>query len=475
MSRGELVETPVLARMMVLVVALLLLALPRSAETAEADATSPLAALVLEAQAGNARLKAAWSRVDAALEKIPQERSLQDPRITFGWFITPVETRVGPQVARLGLTQTLPWIGKLIAKGDRAALEAEAEKARFDALRLVIVYDVKRLWYELAALEAAAETAREAEALLEHLEGVVNARYVAGMAPQADLLALQSERDLMRDRISTLRARRAPLVVALNAALHRAPEAALQDQPDIPLFSLEMTEAALRERLDTVSPQLKVFAQILAREKTGETLARMDYIPDVTLGIETVITNPWDVYRGVDNSGNVMASPSPPPGDSGKDAWVASVSFNLPIFYEKRQAAIREARARQLAAIKDREGLRDRLAADLSLARFNLEDAVRKVALYQEALIPRTVQAFGAALSAYQAGTGRYAELILAQRSLLEMELNAIQAMAAQAQRLAEIESLVGEEVPVTVHGSLQAMRAAWNTGAQQAGREGGQ
>lgn len=426
-----------------------------------AGAMASLDGLTREAVENNPRLKAAWARVEAALDKIPQERSLQDPRVSLGWFAVPAETRVGPQVARLGLTQTIPWIGKLIARGDRAALEAEAEKARYDALRLTIVYDVKRLWYELAALEEAVVVAREAEVLLEHLEGVIHARYVAAMAPMADLLAVQSERDLLRDRIRTLEARRAPVLASLNAALHRPMEMALAATPDIPLFTLALDEAALVARLEAQSPQLKVFEHLLERERKGETLARLDYIPDFTFGIETTITNHWDVYRGVDSKGQWMF-PTPPPGDSGKDPVVLSLSFTLPIFNERRQAATREARARQLAAIKDRDGLRDRLAADLSMASFNLDDAARKAALYQDALIPRAVQAFGAAIGAYQAGTGRYAELIMAQRSLLELELSAVQALAAQGQRLAEIESLVGEDLPVTPApgGTLRRVRA---------------
>ncbi|AGW12727.1 putative outer membrane efflux protein [Megalodesulfovibrio gigas DSM 1382 = ATCC 19364] len=438
----------------------------RSAQSAQSsqasqDSQAALESLVQHAMANNPRLKAAWSRVEAALEKVPQERSLQDPRLSLGWFAVPAETRVGPQVARLGLTQTIPWIGKLIARGDRAALEAEAEKARFDALRLTITYDVKRVWYELAALEEAVRVAREAGILLEHLEGVIHARYVAGMAPMADLLAVQSERDLLGDRVRTLEARRGPTLASLNAALHRPLEMALPATPDIPLFTLDLQEAALVERLEAMSPQLKVFEHLLERERKGETLARLDYIPDFTLGIETTITNQWDVYRGVDSTGQWMF-PAPPPGDSGKDPVVLSLSFTLPIFNERRQAATREARARQLAAINDRDGLRDRLAADLVMARFNLDDAARKTALYREALLPRAVQGFGAAIGAYQAGTGRYAELIMAQRSLLELELNAVQALAAQGQRLAEIESLVGEDLPVTPApgGSLRQARA---------------
>jgi outer membrane protein TolC len=47
----------------------------------------------------NPELKASFNEYMAALEKVPQVKSLPDPRFAFGYFIQPVETRVGPQQA----------------------------------------------------------------------------------------------------------------------------------------------------------------------------------------------------------------------------------------------------------------------------------------------------------------------------------------------------------------------------------------
>ena len=44
----------------------------------------------------NPELEAAFNRWKAALEAVPQARSLPDPKFNYGYFIREVETRVGP-------------------------------------------------------------------------------------------------------------------------------------------------------------------------------------------------------------------------------------------------------------------------------------------------------------------------------------------------------------------------------------------
>jgi len=84
----------------------------------------------------NPGLKAAFLRWKAALEKIPEVKSLPDPRFTYGYFIRNVETRVGPQRHKFGLAQTFPWFGKLKLKGNAAWETARAEKERYEAAKL---------------------------------------------------------------------------------------------------------------------------------------------------------------------------------------------------------------------------------------------------------------------------------------------------------------------------------------------------
>ena len=86
----------------------------------------------------NPSLEAAFNRWKAALEKVPQVNSLPDPRFSYTYFITEIETRVGPQRQKLSLSQTFPWFGKLDLRGDAAA--AEAVRCQYEQEKLKLFF-----------------------------------------------------------------------------------------------------------------------------------------------------------------------------------------------------------------------------------------------------------------------------------------------------------------------------------------------
>ncbi len=80
----------------------------------------------------NAGLKAKFNQYMAALERVPQVKALPDPSIAFGYFIQPVETRVGPQRFKISVTQMFPWFGTLKSKENVAVQSAKAKYEAFE-------------------------------------------------------------------------------------------------------------------------------------------------------------------------------------------------------------------------------------------------------------------------------------------------------------------------------------------------------
>ena len=68
------------------------------------------------ARENNLELKGLENEYLAALERAPQVSELPDPEAGIGAFPFPVETRLGPQIARLSVTQMFPWFGTLDSK-----------------------------------------------------------------------------------------------------------------------------------------------------------------------------------------------------------------------------------------------------------------------------------------------------------------------------------------------------------------------
>jgi cobalt-zinc-cadmium efflux system outer membrane protein len=196
-------------------------------ELLELNEDSTLSDYLTCAALNNPGLKAAFLRWKAALEKIPEVRSLPDPRFTYAYFIRKVETRVGPQRQKFGLSQTFPWLGKLKLRGNAASEAAQAAEQGYEATKLKLFFRVKEAYYEYHYLAQSIAITRENLNLLHHLESVARTRCAAGAAPHADIIRAQVELGKLEDRLRTLKDLREPIVARLNAALNRPTSAPL--------------------------------------------------------------------------------------------------------------------------------------------------------------------------------------------------------------------------------------------------------
>jgi cobalt-zinc-cadmium efflux system outer membrane protein len=52
-------------------------------------------------------------RWEAIRERVPASGVLPDPQLSYGYFFSPIETRVGAQNQKICLSQRIPWPAKL--------------------------------------------------------------------------------------------------------------------------------------------------------------------------------------------------------------------------------------------------------------------------------------------------------------------------------------------------------------------------
>jgi len=380
----------------------------------------------------NPGLEAAFNRWKAALERVPQVRSLPDPKFTYTYFIREIETRTGPQRQRFGLAQMFPWFGTLELRGDVAIEAANAQQQRYEAAKLRLFYRVKDAYYEYYYLWRAVAVTEEIHQLLESLETVAETRYTAGLAPYAGLIKAQVELDRLDDRLRTLRELRGPIVARLNAALNRREDAPLPWPNAIPEEVVSFSSERLFEWLEENNPELKALDAAIAREDSAIDLAKKGYYPDFTLGLNYMETG---------------SARMPNVSDSSEDPVAVMLSVNVPLWREKYAAAVSEAKARRDAAMNDRLNRENMLVADVEMALFRFRDAERKIALYRDSLVPKADRSLNATRQAFVAGKAGFFDVIEAEQTLLEFKLTYERAVADRAQRLAELEMLVGKGI----------------------------
>jgi len=415
----------------------------------------------------NPGLKTAFERWQAALQRVPQAESLPDPKVSYAYFIRSVETRTGPMEQQIGLAQRFPFYGKRRLRGGKAAEAANAELERYEAAKMRLFYRVHDAYYELYYLKQALEAVNANLDLLQTLEQAVRTRYAAGAARNADLLRLHVELGKIANEKSSLEDLRQPLVARLNAALNRPPDTPLPWPPNSVKPPPDLDEGDLLQKLVEFSPEMGASAAEIEEAQLGLELAKKDYWPDFTLGLQfteigeartapavamsipaTGITIPAPDESTPPTEftipGRQMTMQMPRPKDSGKDAFTVMVSFNLPIWYGRLGAGVKEAQSKLRAAIQKKKEKENSLLAHLKLVLYKYRDAVRQIGLYRDTLIPRAEQSLRAVQASYMGGEASFADLVDAERLLLAFSLAYHRARADQLQRLAEAEMLVG-------------------------------
>ena len=116
----------------------------------------------------------------------------------------------------------------------------------------------------------------------------------------ADVIKAQVELDKLRDRLRTLQDVKNPTLARLNAALNRPADAPLPFPTNLPARTTSRRNRLNSfTRLKASNPELKSLDFLAERKKPTWRLAKKEFYPDVTLGLDYVETGAGPaVWRG---------------------------------------------------------------------------------------------------------------------------------------------------------------------------------
>ncbi|MGE5344544.1 MAG: TolC family protein [Acidithiobacillales bacterium] len=409
---------------------------PSPAETVLSGLGDPvLRSLVGDVLERNPSVAESRARARAARLRAPQAAALPDPMTGVTGYVLQPQTRVGPLYAMVNLSQKLPWFGKLGLREKAALSSAAAQDALVEALRLDLLTETRRLYYEIGFLDAHRKVVQADQTTLQHYEELARTRYITGAGLEQAVIKIQAEITKDDTRLLDIANRRATLVASLNALRDRPRETEIPpiDLPVLPEITPDAS--ALRARALALRPEVAQADAEIVRAGTLVDLSREEYKPDVTLGL---------TYGIVGNRTDAQGIASPPP-DNGSDDFGISAGLNLPIWGRKLRAGVQEAMERRLSAEEGKRGVVtgiDRTLGEL-VPRVSL--TWDQLHLFQSVLAIQADQSLRSAESGYSAGTLNSLDLLDAERVLLEVRIATERARADYAIALARLEGAVGE------------------------------
>jgi len=388
-----------------------------------------LADLLAEAERNNPQIQAARHSWDSAKQVPTQVSTLPDPQFVlqhlsvgsprpFAGYTNSDFAYVG-----LGISQDLPYPGKLRLRGEIAKKDADVTQQKYESVRRSVLAVVKMAYFQLGYLAKRQVILEGDGKLLEQVEQAAEARYRSGMGNQHDVLQAQLERTKLLREITTNQLEAGKIQAEIKQLLNRT-----QSSPDIEATELseslavrtydELLAAAKANNPDIASTQKMVEKQGLQVD-----LAKKDFYPDFNLQYLWQRTDPTQ-FRAY---------------------YMVTLGVRIPIYRGRRQQPeLAQAEADQNRAKNEYETQRQRTAFRLRQQFLNAEKAEELLKIYREGLIPQARAELEAGMAAYQSNRQDFQALLVSFLDVLKLDEEYWQTLSEHEIALAQLEEMTG-------------------------------
>lgn len=380
----------------------------------------------------NPGLKAKFSEYMASLERVPQVGTLPDPQLAFGYFIMPVETRNGPQRARLSLTQMFPWFGTLNAREDVVTSQAKAKYEIFEEYKSNLFFDVKATYFDLYFIGKGIDITLENIGILETFRNLALIKIESGKASGVDEFRVEMELADLENNLALLKDSWNLHSVKFNKLLNVDNESSIEIPQNLWETDFPYSRQTALDSIRQGNHQLLGFDFTLESFQNKEYLAKKTGLPNISIGVD---------YIAIGKSDNTMIDA----GNNGQDAILfPKIGISIPLYRKKYTAMVNEAIYLQEATIGIKEEKLNALEVLFERSYFEYLDAQRRIDLYQKQkdLADRAIRI----LEMEYATNGKdFEEILRMEKRLLTYSLELERAYSDKQASIAFINYLMGK------------------------------
>ena len=374
---------------------------PFSAAPADAEPLSRSDAVRLAVER-NPAVEAARNDYEAARARARQAGALPDPEFEFEEL--PKLGHAGDHGEHtIGVSQRIEFPLKWWHRLQAGRRHAEAARlAVFETTRLDVSLRAKQAYDRIALQKFLLQRARQDLELAQNILRQARIRFEAGDVPQLDVMRASVEVGRAANRLTAAKNDLSMAGTALNALLARPLRTPIAIVDSLVYQPVEtdldrLTAAALKQRPDLAGVELQLKA--LQSRQAAATAA---YWPDLNVGLALQQQH----------------------GGQGEDSWLLRFSLEVPLWAFSRQRGERaEARAEVARVAAERDAMRYQVLLETERAYLDFNTAEEQVALFQDRILPEAERAFEVAGRSYDEGKLTYLELLEAQRTYIETQI----------------------------------------------------
>ena len=377
----------------------------------------------------NPGLKAKFNDYMAAMEKVPQVGTLPDPQFAFGYFIKPVETRLGPQKATFGLKQAFPWFGLLRSKEDVASENAKAKYEIFENTKSNLYFEVKTAYYNYYFVEKAIQITKENMEILRIFKNLSMVKIENGNASIVDELRVELELNDLENQLALFVDSQKVFLTKFNNLLNRDSYEQIESPKELWQDTLPYDNLTLLDSIYSSNHEIKSIDHKLNAFVNQEIAAKKEGMPKFNLGINYII---------------VGENPNSTDKNNGDDAILfPSIGVTIPIYRRKYKGMIKEAQYLQAAEVAKKVDKQRTLSTIFENTYKDFSDSERRIYLNKkQSTIAK--QVLDVLITSYSTNSKDFEEVLRIERQLLGYKLAEQKAITDKNASVAFINYLLG-------------------------------
>jgi outer membrane protein, heavy metal efflux system len=395
----------------------------------QAQAVTPLATLLQEAEQNNPQIEAARHGWEAAKQVATQVSTLPDPQFTLQHFSVgsprPFAGYTNSEFAYIGLgvSQDIPYPGKLRLKGEIAKREAEVSQQQIESVRRSVLAELKAAYFQLAYLSKTLSILELDGELLKQVQQAADARYRSGMGTQQDLLQAQLQQTKLLREIAMHHLEVGKLEARIKQLLNRPQDSPDIEPTDLVETPLVQTYAELLAAAEVQNPDIASAKNMIEKQSLQVDLARKDFYPDFNVQYMWQRTDPTQ-FRAY---------------------YMLSVGVRVPIYRGRKQRPeLAQAEAEKLRAGGELRAQSQQIAAELRAQYVLAQQTSELLKIHCEGLSPQSRSEFQAALATYQSNKQDFQALLAAFLDVLRLDEEYWQNVAEYETAIAQLEQITG-------------------------------
>lgn len=407
-------------------------AAPGITSTDESFLTLDLA--VESALQGNPGLGEIKARAEALAAIPSQAGSLPDPSLNLGLLNVPTNSfdlhKEDMTMVEMGVSQTIPFPGKLALREKIAEQEALAAADSVNDARLRLIREVKQSWWRLFYYDRALNLLDESERFFQQLIDIAQTKYKVGKGSQQDVQLAQLEMSKFKEERLELVSMRHAQVAQINILLDRKTETPVHISSEAQFTLPDIVESVMQDKALQHSPLFAQHHKMLDVAQNKVDLAKKDFYPDFTV-----------------NAGYAVRQ-NTPTGQSRSDFASVQLSMNVPIYANRKQAKAVDQYQSEL--LQEQFSLQDehhKMQAAITAKASEYQHAKEKLLLLKNEIIPQAQQTVNSLLAGYQVSQTDFSDLLRTQLSYFQYQTQYWQALINTQQILADLSAEVGEDI----------------------------